>query len=54
MRFIFEGHVSATEQVRGELHEVLLITSTLLAVKAKNINRNTIIMHKTMEAGLSH
>ena len=39
-----KGLSSATEQLRGELHksEVLLIASTLLAVKVENIYRNTI------------
>ena len=48
--------VSATEQLRGELHrtEIILIASTLLVVKAENIYRNTIKMHKTMKTELSH
>ena len=42
--------------MRGELHksEVFLIASTLLVVKTKNIYRNAIKMHKTMETELSH
>ena len=49
--FVLPGLISATEQLRGELHksEVFLIASTLLVVKAENIYRNTIKMHKTME-----
>ena len=45
-----------TEQLRGELYksEVLLIASTLIVMKAENIYRNTIKMHKTMETKLSH
>ena len=45
-----------TEKLRGELHksEVFLIASPLLVVKAENIYRNTIKMHKTMETELSH
>ena len=48
--------INATEQLGGELHksEVLLIASTLLVVKAENIYRKTIKMHKTMRAELSH
>ena len=51
-----QGLISATEQLRGELHktEVLLIASTLLVLKAENIYRNTIRMRKTMETELSH
>ena len=48
--------ISATEQLRGELHksEVLLTASTRLVVKAKNLYQNTIKMQKTMETELSH
>ena len=37
--------ISAPEQLRGELHKskVLLITSTLLVVKAENIYRNIVL-----------
>ena len=50
------GHISATEQLRSKLHktEDFPIASTLLVVKAKNIYRNTIERHKTMETELSH
>ena len=56
MSFVPYGLISATEQLRGELHksEVLLIASALLVVKTENVNRNTIKMHKTMKAELSH
>ena len=56
MRFVLLGLISATEQLRGELHksEILLIASTLPLVKAENIYRNTIKMYKTMETKLSH
>ena len=45
---------SATEQRKGEPHksEVLLIASTLIVVKAENISRNTIKMHKMQTAVL--
>ena len=43
--------VSATEQLRGE---VLLIATTLLVVKVRNIYWNTIKMHKAMETGFSY
>ena len=48
--------ISATEHLRGDLHknEVVIITSTLLVVKAKNIYPNSIKMHKTMETEFSH
>ena len=41
-------HQCATKYLRDELHKnkVLLITSTLLVVKAKNIYQNTTKMHK--------
>ena len=56
MRFVLCGLISATKQLIGEFHksEVLLIASTLLVVKAKNIYWNTIKMHKMMETELSH
>ena len=43
--------ISATEHLRGEPRkiEIVLFTSTLLLVKAKNIYWNTTKMHKTME-----
>ena len=48
--------ISATEQPRGELHksEILVIASTLLVGKTKNIYQSTIKMHKLMEIELSH
>ena len=48
--------ISDTEHLRGELHksEVLLIASTLLLVKAENMYRNTIKMHKKMETEFSY
>ena len=56
MHFILQGLASATEQLKGELHEseVLPITSTLSVVKDENIYQNTITMHKIIEAELSH
>ena len=50
------GGEGAHLELSGELHksEVLLIASTLLAVKAENIYRNTIKMHKPMETELRH
>ena len=49
-RAVADTFISTTEQLRGEPHksEVLLIANTLLVVKAKNIYRNIIKMHKTM------
>ena len=48
--------ISATEQLRGELHKskVLIITSTLIVVKIENIYQTTIKMQKRMETELSH
>ena len=56
MRFNIYGLISTTEQLRSELHksEIVLTASTLLVVKAINKYWNTIKMHKTMEAELSH
>ena len=51
MKLISKRLISATKQLRGEVHksEVLLIASTLLVVKVENIYQNTTKMHKTME-----
>ena len=56
LRVVADAFRPTTKQLIGEFHksEVLLIASTLLVVKAKNIYWNTIKMHKMMKTELSH